>query len=74
LSEIIFSNPPVVFDHVDFIDRNPILFEMLFRRLVVLPHYWGNLFKEFCDEFTREMNRHRMESSASIEAARSSRG
>jgi site-specific DNA recombinase len=29
------------------------------------------LFKEFCDEFTREMNRLRMESSASIEAARS---
>jgi len=29
------------------------------------------LFKEFCDEFTREMNRLRMEGSASIEAARS---
>ena len=28
------------------------------------------LFKEFCDEFTREMNRLRMEGSASIEAAR----
>lgn len=29
------------------------------------------LFKEFCEEFTREMNRLRMEGSASIEAARS---
>nr|WP_082528985.1 MULTISPECIES: recombinase family protein [unclassified Bradyrhizobium] len=29
------------------------------------------LFKEFCDEFTREMNRLRMEGSATIEAARS---
>ena len=29
------------------------------------------LFKEFCNEFTREMNRLRMEGSASIEAARS---
>src|SRR5258706_4249653 len=29
------------------------------------------LFKEFCDEFTREMNRLRMEGSASIEPARS---
>ncbi len=29
------------------------------------------LFKEFCDEFTREMNRLRMEGSASIEAERS---
>jgi site-specific DNA recombinase len=29
------------------------------------------LFKEFCDEFTREMNRLRMESSTTIEAARS---
>jgi len=29
------------------------------------------LFKEFCDEFTREMNRLRLEGSASIEAARS---
>jgi len=29
------------------------------------------LFKEFCDEFTREMNRLRMEGSASLEIARS---
>ena len=29
------------------------------------------LFKEFCDEFTREMNRLRMEGSATLEAARS---
>ncbi|MEH2492661.1 hypothetical protein [Bradyrhizobium sp. AZCC 2230] len=29
------------------------------------------LFKEFCEEFTREMNRLRMEGSASIEATRS---
>jgi len=29
------------------------------------------LFKEFCDEFTREMNRLRMEGSASLETARS---
>lgn len=29
------------------------------------------LFREFCDEFTREMNRLRMEGSASIDAARS---
>jgi hypothetical protein len=29
------------------------------------------LFKEFCNEFTREMNRLRMEGSATIEAARS---
>jgi site-specific DNA recombinase len=29
------------------------------------------LFKEFCDEFTREMNRLRMQGRASLEAARS---
>ena len=43
------------------------------RVLNALRHHLMDaaLFKEFCDEFTREMNRLRMEGSASIEAARS---
>jgi len=43
------------------------------RVLNVLRHHLMDpeLFKEFCDEFTREMNRLRMEGRASLEAARS---
>jgi len=42
------------------------------RVLDALRHHLMDpaLFKEFCDEFTREMNRLRMEGSASLEAAR----
>jgi site-specific DNA recombinase len=43
------------------------------RVLNALRHHLMDpaLFKEFCDEFTREMNRLRMEGSTSLEAARS---
>jgi len=46
------------------------------RVLNALRHHLMDpaLFKEFCDEFTREMNRLRMEGGASLEAAKSELG